>query len=135
MAKEDLLADLQREMKEGDTWGQRYFYFAHITFFIVIFASIAAAVLVVLEGVPKWLTALIAVLPGVAAVMYTTLKFEERAFWFWQLSVGAEQFVHRLRDQGAEVAEVSKGWDDFRGAHESKFPRSGQMPDKAVRPI
>jgi hypothetical protein len=127
---EQLASELQEAEAWGRHWERFYFWSAHLAFTFVVVASLVSAVLAGQKQINLswWILPLVAAIPGIVAVVNNTLRFDERASWLGRYVVETASWFHAIKYQSRDVAEISKGWTDFRREHEGRWPGFGKVP-------
>src|SRR6266852_9176310 len=95
----NLREELEARVKYGAMWARRNYLYAHLTFGLIVIASFGSAIIVATD-IPaqhKWIPSLIAALPGIAVLVNSTLKFEQRARWFYRQEVQGQRLLYALQ--------------------------------------
>jgi hypothetical protein len=98
-----------------------------------IVASFIAAVLAAVSG-PGWLTATVAVLPGVFASLQRVIDFRGRAAWYFIKSSQLRGLSRNVKYEIVTAKEGAKQFGDLDRAMEerwSEFVRSGSPPPQS----
>ncbi|MDH0895003.1 MULTISPECIES: hypothetical protein [unclassified Pseudomonas] len=65
-------------------------------------------------------------LPATLLLVNTTLRFEDRAQWFWKKRLGTQRLLRELRDtENPDIYSVAKRFADFSDSMESAWPDFG----------
>jgi hypothetical protein len=126
----NLREELEAGLEYAAMWARRNYFYAHLTFGLVVIASFGSAVIIAtdLSVQYKWIPTLVAALPGVAVLINSTLKFEQRALWFYRRKVKCESLLYALRFEDVPEAEISKRWSEFCVKSEDDWPGFGELP-------
>lgn len=96
-----------------------------------IVASFIAAVLAAVGGVPGWLTAMVAALPGVLASLQRVIDFRGRAAWYFikasrlrDLSRNVKYEIVPVQDGARLFGEIDKTMEE----RWSEFVKTGSPP-------
>ena len=126
----NLREELEARLKYAAMWARRNYLYAHLTFGLIVIASFGSAVIVATD-IPaqyKWIPSLIATLPGIAVLVNSTLKFEQRARWFYRQEVQCQRLLYALQFENAQEAEISKSWSESCLKYEEDWPGFGEIP-------
>jgi hypothetical protein len=122
-AHTELHREIGRKIRSNALWAMFDFVFGETLLWAALLSSIAAAVAVNFDGVPKWVLGLLAgVLPFVL-LTERVFRFTERCQWHQTYIPALEQLLHELRDQGVDISEVSKKFDELSIKKQSEFPQ------------
>ena len=127
MEQNELLTEIKRKIWANTSWAMFDFVFGETLLWAALLSSLAATAAVNFDLVPKWL---IAILSGVLPFVILTervFRFTERCQWHLTYVAELQKLFHELRDQGADLAAVSKELDELNIKKQGEFPQRNPM--------
>ncbi len=129
------MEELEKEISEAARLSKylarRNYLFAYGVTLISVFASIAAGILVALDGLDPAVIAAIASLPAGMMTFKTVFRFEQKSAWFWHKTKNLERLYRSLAYENANPSEVSKEFSNIELEMESDWVSFG-VSDKKI---
>lgn len=137
-----LESELSQIIRDCQRWARRNYILAHVVFVVSVLGSFIASILAsgglggewFEEPGSKVVTAILAALPGLMLLLNNTLRFEDRAKWFWRKIRLAERFYRQIRDLEKDVSDLSKRFSEESEKLEADWPAFGSSPGQPVKP-
>jgi hypothetical protein len=126
--------ELRAKRRFAARWARLNNLFAHLAFALIVFGTVASAFLIGIS-IPaeyKWIPSLTALIPGIVVLINTTLKFEQRARWFYHRELMSETLLNALECEGEDEAAISRKWSAFILKEEGNWPPFGELPRAEV---
>jgi hypothetical protein len=135
-----IVDDLTEEIKHCTKWAKHNYNWAQIIFILSVLSSSVAAILVgvgaqdwtaigVPETVARLLLAILTGMPATFLLINNTMRFEEKAKWFWKKCRRCERYVRQLRDDPASnVAAIAEEFSALSEELENEWPAFGASP-------
>ena len=120
----DLESEIQGGLEEHGKWQSHDFVTAQVLLWCAIGATVFGGLIAggVIELPYKWLSALIASIPGAVLMVDRTFKYAARSAWHAIYSVRLRDLNRQLRDQGVPRGEVAKSLGVLDLEMEKLFP-------------
>lgn len=136
MSDEALKQELERDIAFCTMWARRNYWWAHAVFGVSVLASFLSTVLVAgnldaLFSPPldRIIAGTLTALPAVMLLVNNTLRFEERAKWFWRKTRAAERYLRRLRDRDdPNRSQLGQEYSELAESMENEWPAFGSSP-------
>jgi hypothetical protein len=128
LEQEKLSSDLQARVRQCRSTSRYYYYAAHVTEFLAVGASVATAIFVAGDWLPKGIVVTIAFVAAASTGLRTVFKFEAFFDWWRDAQHKFDTLGRRLVYEGRHESEVSKDLSDFLVAHEKRRPKFGKLP-------
>jgi len=119
----DLRSDLEKEKSDYSRLGKQNYGFAYVLVIGIGLASAASGV-TGLSAVlnPKWV-GLLGIIPLIFSVLAAILKPQARANFHYYYLEGLDEFSRRLRDEGADPAQITRELTKFRREMNERWKR------------
>lgn len=116
-----LQAELDSSIANHSRWQGKDFNKAQAMLWIGITASLAAGVIAAF-GAPKFITAVVSLIPGVILVVDRTFKHSVRSAWHAEYAIRLRALARAIRDQGAKPDQLSQQLTELEDEMQKKFP-------------
>jgi hypothetical protein len=115
------------EIAECRRLAQRNYIAAYFIFASALTAT-ALATFVSASELPPVFRAFVTALPGLLILAHNTLRFQQKARWYWMKVRGLEALLNKLQLEGASVPEVSKEFSELNLLLENDWPAFEPLP-------
>ena len=138
----ELRSELEVDTKFCQRWATNNYNLAQIIFGLSVLASFASSILVGI-GAKDWSTiginelqariilSAITALPALFLLVNNTMRFEERAKWFWRKCRKLERMLRTVKyDPAANISAIGKEYSDMAEEMELEWPAFGSAPSQ-----
>ena len=136
----DSKIELETDAKFCTRWAKNNYNLAQIIFGLTVLASFVASILVGV-GAKDWTTiglsefqgrvllSAITALPAMLLLVNNTMRFEDRAKWFWKKCRKVERMLRAVKyDPNTDIPKVMKEYSDMAEEMEQEWPAFGSTP-------
>ncbi|OHU88105.1 MULTISPECIES: hypothetical protein [Pseudoalteromonas] len=127
IAKDNLKALLLQESRKYRFVARAHTSLMTTMYVISIASSLAAAVLVASDALPKLVLAAITALPGTAILCTSAFRFKEHSQWHYKKARRLENLIYSLEFENESVASISKKARTMHDSMELSWPGFGNI--------
>ena len=120
--------ELKNRIKSCHHLGQTNYRLAYLVILTAIITNIFATFFVATDYLLKPYTALLTAMPGILLLLNRTLKFEDKARWYWKHMRKLDGLLRAMEFESKQAAEISHELTEIDEMMDAEWPGFGKVP-------
>src|ERR1051326_1825702 len=120
--------ELKYRSKHCRLLGRANYYSAYLVIIVGIVANIFATFFVATDNIPKRYIALLTAAPGILLLLNRTLKFEDKARWYWKHMQYLDGLSRAIEYEGQQADAISQKLTETDKQMDAEWPGFGKIP-------